>query len=286
MTESAQFEGTATRFLEICGPVGAAGEARIAPRRYSRWAECLPFTLLLEGLHQFAVRLAYQVTGRSPEIERLLPAAIKSLDVESALEAEEWEVRGSAIPFGPTVRVRAAARRAGLVADEIRAELVVAVAGRTGGRAVETRMAAGVARAPLGPTSLFTAAAARSSADLCAFCVNAEAPLLAEHFPGFPVAPGSLVLGRVAQSLGEKLGSAFAWRGLRDVQFVRPVTPGPVFSCRLTPSGPGRAARGIAFNLIDDANRVAVRGVFDVLEPPRVHPAETTLVPPAPNART
>ncbi len=257
-----------TGFLEITAPFAPPpgtlrAEAVLSPCRYAGWREVAPAVLVLEGLNQFAVRLAMHGLARLDEA-RLLPAAVKALSMEGVLDREEMRVEGTAAPFGPTFRVSLTARRADAVGPVVRAEIVVArVAGAPppsapSGRA--TPWPGGPSPHPGGPPVL-APVPTRSPAEVCAFRVDPLAVLLAEHFPGFPVAPGSLVVGYVADALCMAGSGAPGWTGLRDVQFLRPVVPGQTFSCRLL-AAPRQAPGDAAFEVVDEEGRAATRGVL------------------------
>lgn len=63
------------------------------------------------------------------------------------------------------------------------------------------------------------------------FDLNAECPLLAEHFPGFAVAPASLILGLVRHLLAEKGLLVGAWQ-LRNLRLQKPMLPGTDYCCQ------------------------------------------------------
>lgn len=56
------------------------------------------------------------------------------------------------------------------------------------------------------------------------FCIPPAHPCLADHFPGYPIAPGVLTLDLVAQGLLDQLpGVVLA--GFPQVKFLQPVLP-------------------------------------------------------------
>lgn len=56
------------------------------------------------------------------------------------------------------------------------------------------------------------------------FCVPPSHPCLADHFPGYPIAPGVLTLDFVAQGLLDQQ-SDMALVGFPQVKFLQPVLP-------------------------------------------------------------
>ncbi len=81
------------------------------------------------------------------------------------------------------------------------------------------------------PIALFVRAAGGSRLKF-EFTVNAEHVLLAEHFPGFPIAPGSQVLDFVwRQTSPDPDEAATCWVNAQDVRFQRPFVLGSRFSC-------------------------------------------------------
>ena len=56
------------------------------------------------------------------------------------------------------------------------------------------------------------------------FSIRHDHPCLADHFPGYPIAPGVLTLDYVSRGLLEQLTG---WRvtGFPQVKFLRPVLP-------------------------------------------------------------
>ncbi len=63
------------------------------------------------------------------------------------------------------------------------------------------------------------------------FDLNAECPLLAEHFPGFAVAPASLILGLVRHLLAEK-GLLVGPCQLRNLRLQKPMLPATDYCCQ------------------------------------------------------
>jgi 3-hydroxymyristoyl/3-hydroxydecanoyl-(acyl carrier protein) dehydratase len=65
------------------------------------------------------------------------------------------------------------------------------------------------------------------------FCIPAEHPSLAGHFPGNPVVPGVLLLERVLEAAETLCGWPPGARRLPQVKFLRPLLPGQVAELEL-----------------------------------------------------
>jgi hypothetical protein len=230
-------------------------------------------SLLIEGLNQFAVRLGRQCSRHDvASTGRLLPVAIKSLEIAGQVQADEIALRGEVIAFGTTLRIQVSGRYASTGADVVRATIVVAEVGRsetkTMSHTARATDASGFSSADSDAAPLLLAAPLSRADDAFAFVVNPRCALLNEHFPSFPIAPGSLVIGYVAARFCERLGSAFAWNRLSDVQFLAPLVPGPTFRGSVQPDpSPSKATRtGRTFTLLAGDKQVVMRGTFG-LEP-------------------
>lgn len=260
-----------TGFLDICGPISVAtatstARAVLRSRMYSGWPDVGAIWLALEGLNQFAVRLGRGYLG-SQALDRVLPVGIRSLSVVGPVDASELAVEGTATRFGPTVRVQATVRCAGGHRDgkAIQADLVVASAGAAGPPKGAAGSPEGILGAEAGPNDgqrVFFPADPTSHDCLGKFSLNPRARLLSEHFPGTPIAPGSLALAYIADAFRERLGPGFSWSRLHGLQFLRPIVPGPVYSARALPPGDARAMGGYGFEVVSPEGELFIRGAF------------------------
>jgi 3-hydroxymyristoyl/3-hydroxydecanoyl-(acyl carrier protein) dehydratase len=231
----------ALNFLGMCSPPvhtkpGSAC-AEIDVKHFSNWRELPMAALLTEGINQFAVRFARTVLPNvMARRQRVLPVGIRNLAQLGELGAGPFLVEGDISQFGPTARVR------------------VTVRNMQGGAAAPCLMQAEVAAAVAGELAVLDGTAAHSDSiapllwdvahdpllrldqpfaqlDRFGFHVSPGCPLLEEHFPGFAVAPGSLVLAFLWEQAARRLGVRAAHLRIDDARFVRPVTPGMVYSC-------------------------------------------------------
>jgi len=81
------------------------------------------------------------------------------------------------------------------------------------------------------------------------FIIEPSHPSLAGHFPGNPIVPGVVILGKVLESIGESLGESFMLSNVPSVKFHSPLRPDEcleltfdihpghsvTFSCRVGP---------------------------------------------------
>jgi hypothetical protein len=232
----------ALNFLDMCSlPVHTAPYracAEIDVKRFSNWRD-LPMTALLtEGINQFAVRFARTVLPKVMASRlRVLPVGIRNLQQLAELGMGPYLVEGDISQIGPTARVRITVRKMGAEATPIlmQAEVAAAVAGEV---AVVDGTAAHADNVPplqwqVNSDPLFRLAGPFSQIDRYGFQVNPGCPLLEEHFPGFAVAPGSLVLAFIWEQTARRLGVRGKRLQIDDARFVRPVTPGVDYICSL-----------------------------------------------------
>ena len=64
------------------------------------------------------------------------------------------------------------------------------------------------------------------------FCVPADHPALAGHFPGNPVVPGVLVLDRILDAASAAAGRELCATSIVQIKFLSPLLPGE--TCRIT----------------------------------------------------
>ena len=60
--------------------------------------------------------------------------------------------------------------------------------------------------------------------DAC-LTVNAGAPLLAEHFPDYPIVPGACIIGFVSDCIARMTGAAVESCTVSRIAFLEPITP-------------------------------------------------------------
>ncbi len=80
-------------------------------------------------------------------------------------------------------------------------------------------------------------------------------PALPGHFPGHPVIPGVVLLGRVHELAREQLGFSSGASRWQRIKFLRPVGPGQ--TCTITLDGDREA---FSFVITTDGNQPVARG--------------------------
>ena len=233
----------ALNFLGMCSPPVHTdtnrARAEIDVKHFSNWRDLPMAALLTEGINQFAVRFARTVLPNVMERrQRVLPVGIRNLAQLGELGTGPFLVEGDISQFGPTARVRVTVRNMAPGAASpclMQAEVAAAVAGEA---AVLDGMPAHADNVPpllwnVDHDPLFRLAGPFLQQDRFGFHVSPSCPLLEEHFPGFAVAPGSLVLAFVWEQAARRLGLATTQLRIDDARFVRPVTPGIAYTCTL-----------------------------------------------------
>lgn len=232
----------ALNFLDMCSlPVHTAPYracAEIDVKRFSNWRDLPMSALLTEGINQFAVRFARTVLPKVMESRlRVLPVGIRNLQQLGDLGMGPFLVEGDVSQFGPTARVRITVRRMAAQATPVlmQAEVAAAVAGEVSVADGTAAHADGVPplQWQVNSDPLFRLTSPFGQLDRYGFQVNPGCPLLEEHFPGFAVAPGSLVLAFVWEQTARRLGVRGNQLRIDDARFVRPVTPGIEYTCSL-----------------------------------------------------
>ncbi|ATC96436.1 hypothetical protein [Pseudoalteromonas tunicata] len=100
-----------SQFLDICGPLAfnEAGQATGSLRldKYQGNMQLTADALLLEGIHQSAVRLGRTVIPNAKQAQaRVLPVCIKSFQAFANIELAHYDVHCCAEPFGHSARVK------------------------------------------------------------------------------------------------------------------------------------------------------------------------------------
>ncbi|KQQ33012.1 hypothetical protein ASF61_13085 [Duganella sp. Leaf126] len=261
----------ALNFLDMCSlPVHTSPYracAEIDVKRFSNWRDLPMSALLTEGINQFAVRFARTVLPKVMEGRlRVLPVGIRNLATHGELGLGPFLVEGDVSQFGPTARVRITVRKMAAQATPIlmEAEVAAAVAGAAAVADGTTAHADGVPplQWQVNDDPLFRLTAPFGQLDRYGFQVNPGCPLLEEHFPGFAVAPGSLVLAFVWEQVARRLGVRGNALRIDDARFVRPVTPGIDYLCTLRElAADGKPGR-YRFVLGSASGDVHTQGVF------------------------
>ena len=98
-------------FLSICGPLRydartASATATLDLSRYADWRIGNPAFLLMEGINQFCVRVGRHTMRTGTEVPpRILPVAIKRLEVTPMSVSTAYRIEGTGLVFGNTTRV-------------------------------------------------------------------------------------------------------------------------------------------------------------------------------------
>ncbi len=98
-------------FLSICGPLRydagtATATATLDLSRYADYQIGNPAFLLMEGINQFCVRVGRRAMADGIETPpRVLPVAIKKLEVTPMAVSTAYRIEGAGIVFGNTTRV-------------------------------------------------------------------------------------------------------------------------------------------------------------------------------------
>ncbi len=262
----------ALNFLGICSPPvhtdATRARAEIDIKRFSNWRDLPVAALLTEGINQFAVRFARTVLPNVMERrQRVLPVGLRNLAQLGELGSGPFLVEGDVSQYGPTARVRITVRsmQGGATAPCLmQAEVAAAVAGE--GAVLDGTQQHTDSVLPLlwdvDHDPLFRPDAPFVQPDRFGFHVSASCPLLEEHFPGFAVAPGSLVLAYVWEQAARRLGVRGGHLRIDDARFVRPVTPGIVYTCTLRDGGAAGKPGSHRFVISAPDGAVHTQGVF------------------------
>lgn len=92
------------------------------------------------------------------------------------------------------------------------------------------------------------------------FVVPTDHPAFEGHFPGRPILPGVVLLGRAVRALGELLGEPPSAYEIASAKFLRPVAPGATLRIHI-----GQTGERWRFDIVDGAAAVAT-GVLKVRE--------------------
>lgn len=71
---------------------------------------------------------------------------------------------------------------------------------------------------------------------------SADAPFFRGHFPGYPVTPGVVLIGRAVEVAERMVGQRIVLKGIKKVKFSQPVLPGEMVGLLLERRGDGEIA--------------------------------------------
>ncbi|MGC0808279.1 hypothetical protein WKG86_10185 [Pantoea agglomerans] len=208
------------KFLTICSPLDSAATASAKLTHWKGYKNHQSVSLLLEAIHQFAVRYATSQYPCTPA-QRYLPAMIEYFESETKLTEEQLVLEGDIEIQHVSVRVICRAW-----SDNSRDRLVAEAA---------------IIVHPVSLPIKFTSPAAEDSAiplweilsqntKYCEFRLNGSNPLFSEHFTGNPVCPGSLLIDLLLSTLLHPTERQTL--KLKKVKFLRAVLPETIY--RLT----------------------------------------------------
>src|SRR3990167_10495202 len=85
------------RYLDICQRISANSyggySGCIRPKIYLHWAELSPFILILEGIHQFSVRMT-KLAFSLPNTIYYIPVQLRDIKINENFSYEEVEIKG------------------------------------------------------------------------------------------------------------------------------------------------------------------------------------------------
>jgi hypothetical protein len=99
-----------SQFLEICGPLQLESDNQasgtLSLSQYIGPLDIAPLSLLLEGIHQCAVRLGRLVIpGIEPKKSLVLPASIKSFEQNQDIHCQDYQFSCKGEVFGQSARI-------------------------------------------------------------------------------------------------------------------------------------------------------------------------------------
>lgn len=234
-------------FLNICSPIDSLATASAKLSRWEGYKNHKSISLLLEAIHQFAVRYA---TSRHPcaPAHRYLPAMVEHFESAAEFTEEQVMLEGDIEMLQGSVRVMCRAwsysNHTQLVAE---AKIVVH---------------------PVPLPVKFTPPVVVNSAiplwailsqnnECCEFLLNGSNPLFNEHFPGSPVCPGSLLIDLLLSTLLQPTEQKIL--KLKKVKFLRALLPEKVYRLTL---GSADGSQMTNFLITDERNERHVSGSY------------------------
>ncbi|MFM8331512.1 MAG: hypothetical protein ACKN9T_07470 [Candidatus Methylumidiphilus sp.] len=97
------------------------------------------------------------------------------------------------------------------------------------------------------------------------FAIAAEQPVLAGHFPGYPILPGVLLLAFARDTIATATGRACRIQAIVRHKFVEPVLPGQSVrvECTLKPAADGTHANA-ACRYVNADGKLVAKGDYQV----------------------
>lgn len=234
-------------FLNICSPLDSAATASVKLTRWNGYKNHLRVSLLLEAIHQFAVRYATLKYPCTP-LQRYLPAIVEYYECETVLTEEQLVLEGDIEMHHSSLRIVCHAW-----SDSNRERLVAEAA---------------IIVHPVSLPIKFMPAAVEDSAiplweihskskEHCEFLLNGSNPLFSEHFPGNPVCPGSLLIDLLLSTLLNPTKQQTL--KLKKVKFLRALSPEKVYRLTL---GSAEATQMTNFLITNESGERHVSGNF------------------------
>lgn len=211
-------------FLGICQGIALTGSAAACGQiNISHWDlahNYLKPGLLLEALHQFAVRFATAVSKNTDPTWRYLPVMVEQFDSAANFDSELLRVEGHIELINDAYRIHCKATPR----DNHRAVIAQAIIMVS---KVYLPESASDNASPTFLGDLYNVSPL--TGDTYSFSFNAHHPLFQEHFPSRAVCPGSLLIDMVLALASCETAENIASVTLEKVKFIEAVYPGNVY---------------------------------------------------------
>ncbi|MBR8845624.1 MULTISPECIES: hypothetical protein [Pseudoalteromonas] len=93
------------------------------------------------------------------------------------------------------------------------------------------------------------------------FILDANHYLFAEHFPGFPVVPASLIMEMVYTQLAKKLKKEGCKLLINNAKFLSPMLPAPNYRCELK----NKSGATYMFTISDSTGKAYNKGIISLI---------------------